>query len=109
MWRKGRRGVINGVGGASFVTSSSSASLGVEPPRLERVSLEQSSDVLTVREPKTGAELACNAKWFAVIDGIRYLVASPVNDAVAIAYEEKEDILFVPPDSKRMDEVGWWR
>ncbi len=90
---------------ASFVASPSSSSLGAEPPRLEHVSSEQSSDVLSVRDPKTGAEVACNAQWFAVIDGIRYLVASPVDDAVAIAYEEEGDVLFVPPASKRMNEV----
>ncbi len=110
VWRKGGRVVINGLGGASFVTSpSSSTSLRVEqPPRLERVSPEQSSDVLTVTEPNTGAEVACNAKWFAVIDGVRYLVASPIDDAVAIVYEEEGDILFVPPNSTQMDEVRVW-
>ncbi len=109
-WRKGRRRVINGAGGASFVTSPSSSFLGVnQSPRLERVSSKQSSDVFTLREPKTGAESSCYAKWFAVIDGIRYLVASPVNDAAAIAYEEEGDVVFVPPESSQMDEVGWQR
>ncbi len=77
-----------------------------QSPTLERVLSEQSSDVFTLREPKTGTELPCYAKWFAIIDGIRYIVASPVNDTAAIAYEEEGGVVFVPPDSSQMDEVG---
>ncbi|KAG5178930.1 hypothetical protein JKP88DRAFT_264501 [Tribonema minus] len=71
--------------------------------KLIEIPEERLSEVFRFFDPETSTVIDCYAENFAEIDGARYVVGFPVDDAVAIAMEQDGDIMPVPVDDELMD------
>jgi hypothetical protein len=86
--------------------------------RRSQVALKASSDAQLLEVPEdlveatfivndleTGNSIECYAERFAEVNGAKYLLGCPVDDAVAIAFEVEGEIVPVPLDDPLMSQV----